>query len=110
MKSFIFLSFLTWRILLFICSYIGSLLLEFRPRFPYSDIWLIPSGLPSWIWSFANFDGVHYLTIASQGYWAQFTQVFFPFYPVILSLFSNLLFFINPLGASILASNIFFLF
>ncbi len=73
-----------WRVALFVLAAIASAHFNFLPSFPYSDIYLIPSGLPQWIWSWANFDGVHYLTIAKLGYWAQFTQTFFPLYPLVL--------------------------
>lgn len=42
------------------------------------------------LWSWANFDGVHYLFIAQYGY-GQFQQAFFPFYPMLISLVSRLL-------------------
>ena len=48
--------FLIWRIGLFFIAAIGEKILSFSPSFPYSDIYLIPSGLPHWLWSFANFD------------------------------------------------------
>ncbi len=81
----ILLVFSIWRILLFLLAYLATFILPFTPRFPYSEALLIPSLLPPWIWSFANFDGVHYITIATRGYSAQFTQVFFPLYPLLIS-------------------------
>ncbi len=39
------------------------------------------------IWSWANFDGVHYLGIASFGY-RQFEQAFFPLYPLLMKYIS----------------------
>jgi Gpi18-like mannosyltransferase len=99
-----------WRISLFIIASIGEKLLPFTPRFPYADVYLLPSRLPSWIWSFANFDGVHYLGIAQKGYWAQYTQVFFPVFPFILRLFSYVLPFLNPVLIGIVLSSVFFLF
>lgn len=74
--------FLLWRIYLFIIAYYTQLHSIFIPRFPYADVYLMPSRLPQWIWAWANFDGVHYLTIAKYGYMAQFTQAFFPLYPL----------------------------
>ena len=75
MISFLISIFLIWRISLFFVAWLVEQILKFAPRFPYADIFLIPSKLPAWMWSFANFDGVHYLTIAKQGYSAKFTQV-----------------------------------
>lgn len=80
-----------WRFFLFLIAYISQELYKFTPMFPYSDIYFTPSGLPQWIWSFANFDGVHYLTIANRGYFAQFTQAFFPLYPLSLRFIGMLL-------------------
>src|SRR3972149_7141724 len=107
--SLLFLLFIIWRILLFIFSFIAELTTIFSPSFPLSDIFLLPSGFPRWIWSFANFDGVHYLMIANKGYWANFTQVFFPLYPLILGGFFNLLPFINEILSGLFLSNVFFL-
>lgn len=107
--QFLVITFLIWRIGLFFIAWIGERIIPFIPRFPYSDIYLIPSGLPSWLWSFANFDGVHYLTIAKAGYSAQFTQVFFPLYPLLISIAQQILNFINPIVLGLLISNTFFL-
>ena len=109
MISFILSCFFIWRLLLFLAAYTGSLLLPFEPRFPYSDVYLLPSRLPAWLWSFANFDGVHYLTIAAKGYSAKFTQVFFPLFPVILGILQNILFFFPSLLVALTISNLFFL-
>lgn len=100
--------FILWRLGLFFVAWAGERFLSFSPRFPYADVFLIPSGLPHWFWSFANFDGVHYLTIATLGYAAQFTQVFFPLYPLLINIFSAFLS-IDPLITGLLISNIFFL-
>lgn len=80
---------LVWRLGLFILSYYTNQAFKFEPSFPYSDIYLLPSGLPQYIWSWANFDGVHYLTIAKNGYFAQFTQAFFPLYPILVGFFGG---------------------
>ncbi len=108
MKAFIFLLFIFWRVLLFLVAYFSGKYLVFDPSFPYSDTLLVKSGLPSWIWSFANFDGVHYLTIAKSGYSAQFTQVFFPVYPGIISLISRIIQYDNFIIIGLLLSNLFF--
>lgn len=85
--------FLTWRIGLFVLAFLSPLLIPtFGNRFPYADDLLRPSGLPQWLWSTANFDGVHYLTIAQKGYVAEFTQAFFPFYPLLVGKIATVLF------------------
>lgn len=73
-----------WRLCLFAVGMIGATRNTYAPTFPYSDIYLIPSHLPQWIWSWANFDGVHYLSIARYSYAAQYTQAFFPVYPLLI--------------------------
>ncbi|MFH1971193.1 MAG: mannosyltransferase family protein [Patescibacteria group bacterium] len=74
-----------WRILLFVVAYLATVLIvNFGNRFPYSDRVLTVTGLPNWVWGFGNFDGVHYLGIAQNGYLAEYTQAFFPLYPVII--------------------------
>lgn len=90
MTRFLLVVFIIWLTVLLTASFFSSVFVPFAPRFPYWDIYLIPSGLPKTIWSFANFDGVHYLTIAKDGYVAQFTQVFFPLYPLIFGVFFRL--------------------
>jgi hypothetical protein len=50
----------------------------------------MPTGLPNWIWGFGNFDGVHYLRLAQDGYVAKFSQSFFPVFPLLIK-FLNIL-------------------
>ena len=101
--------FLVWRTLLFVIAGISPLVIpEFGARFPYYQERLIDSGLPQFIWSFGNFDGVHYLGIAQHGYIYQFTQVFFPLYPILIKLFS-LITLDNFLLSGLLISNLAFL-
>ncbi|MCJ7740236.1 hypothetical protein MUP32_02880 [Candidatus Microgenomates bacterium] len=109
MTGFIIAIFFFWRIGLFLIAYFGSKFLQFSPSFPYSDIWLLPSKLPFWFWGFANFDGVHYLTIAKTGYSANFTQVFFPFYPFLINLIHEILPFLDLITIGILLSSLLFL-
>lgn len=75
--------FFAWRIGLFFIAFLAVLFIPvFGNRFPYANTVLMPTNLPSWIWGFGNFDGVHYLRIAQNGYDAQFSQAFFPLYPL----------------------------
>lgn len=84
--------FLIWRVSLFLIASISPYLFpNFAARFPYYQERLIETGLPHFIWAFGNFDGVHYLGIAFSGYSAQYTQAFFPLYPVLIGLLSQLL-------------------
>jgi hypothetical protein len=108
MVRFILFRFLIWRLALFIVAALAARLLIFSPSYPYWESILAPSGLPIWLWSWAGFDGVHYLTIAAYGYSAQFTQAFFPLYPLLIKIISP--FWGGHLVMSgLLASNLFFL-
>lgn len=99
--------FLVWRTALFAVAALAAIIItEFGARFPYYQELLISTGLPSWIWGFGNFDGVHYLTIAQKGYVADFTQSFFPLYPMLIKILSiNNLYFIT----GFMISNLLFL-
>lgn len=81
----ILIVFFTWKGFLFLVAYFSTIIIQdFGARFPYYHELLISTNLPSWVWGFGNFDGVHYLTIAQKGYAAQFTQAFFPLYPILI--------------------------
>src|SRR3989339_2053777 len=107
-KKLIFL-FIIWRLLLLGVAYLSPIIIpQFGARFPYFEGRLISSGLPQFIWSFGNFDGVHYLGIAQNGYLYQYTQAFFPLYPLLIKLVSPITFG-NLLIAGLLVSNTAFL-
>ncbi len=77
--------FFAWRIGLFAIAFLAPLFFPvFGNTFPYAGQVLQITGLPSWIWGFGNFDGVHYLRIAQNGYDAEFSQAFFPLYPLLI--------------------------
>ncbi len=91
MFSKILAIFLTWRIGLFVVAFLATIFLPtFGSRFPYSNQVLKITGLPAWVWGFGNFDGVHYLRIAQNGYNAEYSQAFFPMYPLFIRFFTNL--------------------
>ena len=103
------LLFLTWRLLTFSIAQIAPKIIpEFGAKFPYHQETLVGTGLSYFIWSQGNFDGVHYLRIAQDGYAYQFTQAFFPLYPFLVRLISYLTFG-NFLVAALLLSNLAFL-
>lgn len=105
----ILLLFIIWRLLLFLIAFISpEIFPQFGARFPYFEERLIATGLPHFIWSFGNFDGVHYLGIAKDAYAYQYTQVFFPLYPILVKIVS-LATFGNLVLAGLLVSNIAFL-
>src|SRR3989344_8027634 len=101
--------FFIWRLLLFLIAYFANFFIsDFGNQFPYSQEVLKSTGLPNWAWSFGNFDGVHYVRIAQDGYAYQFTQAFFPLYPILIRLVSYITFG-NFLISALLISNLAFL-
>lgn len=97
-----------WRIFLFIIGGLATNFLPYDPSFPYAYTRLPLYSMPQWLYSWANFDGVHYLTIEQSGYkGTALIQAFFPLYPL-LSRYLN--FFVdNYLLTSLLVSNLAFL-
>lgn len=81
----VFKLFLIWRLGLLLVSWLAIKLLPFRPSFPYHDAILANLSSSQFIWHWANFDGVHYITIAEKGYVGTgLIQAFFPFYPLVI--------------------------
>lgn len=110
-KDFIFIPvvlFVVWRLFLTLVAFFATKFIpDFGSRFPYYNERLVESGLPDYIWSFGNFDGVHYVGIAKDAYAYQFTQAFFPLYPLLVGLFSRLTT-IGILASSLIISNLIF--
>jgi len=71
---FIFTLITVWRLVLFIPDFLGVFFLQQRVGFIGPTPW-------------ANFDGMHYLSIAQNGYF-QFEQAFFPLFPVLIKIVS----------------------
>lgn len=95
--------YLLWRTWLFVLAVVAERLLPFKESFPYVGR-LSSSGLPGWLWSWGNFDGVHYVQLAAHGYSELGLQVFFPLYPLAIKLLS---FLTNNLVASgLIISNV----
>lgn len=105
-KDFIFLlcTFLGWRIILFVFLFLAPRFLPLQQNF-------LGGGMTNylnapWFWSWLNFDGEHYLSIAYQGY-QPLTYFFFPLFP----LMARFLAFAGPINMAItglLISNISF--
>lgn len=99
--------FVLWINILFITAFIAPLIIaDFGAKFPYFRETLMSSGLHHYIWQFGNFDGVHYLRIARDGYSYQYTQAFFPLYPILIRAVSYIT--QNYLLSAVLISNISF--
>lgn len=97
--------FFIWRSILFVCAYIAQHTVHYLGFFPYKEI-LSDFKLPTFISSFANFDGVHYILISQQGY-SHYEQAYFPLYPLLISLFNFITH--NPLVSGLVISHASFL-
>jgi len=85
---FVLLSFLTWRVFLLFVVFLAISTLTLHKDF-------LGGGLVNYLknpffWSWLNFDGEHYVTIARVGY-QPLTYFFFPFYPLVTRFFASLL-------------------
>ncbi len=75
---------LVWRAVLFLAAAIAPAILSYQPTFPYAER-LAAGNLPAFLYSWANFDGVHYLEIAKHGYLqTDLIQAFFPIFPLLM--------------------------
>lgn len=93
MLRFVFVSFFLWRLWLFIIEKLGKFFIVSRTDFLGSIPW-------------ANFDGLHYLSIAQYGYF-QYQQAFFPFFPLLTG-FISLIFKGDYLISAIIISHVSF--
>ena len=80
--------FLIWRLVLLLVAFLAVKFIPFRSGYlgVREDLYLRQPLL----WGWANFDGLHYLTIAQHGY-LQFKQAFFPFYPYLIRFFTKII-------------------
>src|SRR3989344_6093553 len=90
-KYLIFI-FLTWRLILFVPLIAGFYIIPFREGYEFASIWyrIVPSFPVSnfYLYPCANFDGVHYLSIAGNGYIDE--GRFFPLSPISINLVSKI--------------------
>ncbi len=88
MIKFILISFLIWRTALFLPLFVSELFIKYRTGYDYTNIWkFIEPYQPVshfLLYPWANFDGVHYLLIAGQGYTNNFG--FLPLFPLLIRL------------------------
>ncbi len=97
--------FFIWRIFDFLIIFFSQKIIPYLGFFPYKD--QLPGfNLPNWVSALANFDGLHYIFIARDGY-AQYEQAFFPLYPLLIK-FLTPLFFNNQLLTGLIISNVSF--
>jgi Gpi18-like mannosyltransferase len=103
--KYILILFIGLRLLTFLAAVLGLNFLDFKFSFPYVNVILEKYGSPL-LWSWANFDGVHYLSLADQGYNFDLTQAYFPAYFLLINFIS--IFINNFLFSGLLISHIFF--
>ncbi len=97
--------FLIWRLVLFGIGVIASQVLSYQPSFPYAYTLLPLYNLPQWFYSWANFDGVHYISLAEHGYIGTgLVQAFFPVFPGLIDVTRHL--FANTIVAGLILSNV----
>lgn len=92
--------YLQWTGWLFLLAWIAPIFISYQPSFPYATTLLKNFDLPQLLYSWANFDGVHYLTIISKGYMGTgLIQAFFPVFPLLVRSMSS--FISNPVIAGL---------
>ncbi len=101
----IFALFLGWLMFLSVIVMVADRFLPYKPSFPYANEFF-KYGLPETVTKLANFDGVHYLTIAAKGYLeTELIQAFFPLYPMLMSAINYLL--ANQVVSGLVISHLF---
>lgn len=103
----IFSLFLIFRFFDFLIISFSNKFIPYLGFFPYQNS-ISLFNPPKLLTSLANFDGIHYLLIAKNGY-SQYEQAFFPFYPLLIRLTAPI-FFNNFFLAGFFLSNLSFLF
>ncbi|MDP3733070.1 MAG: hypothetical protein Q8Q91_00870, partial [Candidatus Daviesbacteria bacterium] len=84
----ILLIFLTWRFILVIISFLATGLIPLGNKDRFLGGGPQNFQLSPQLFSWANFDGEHYLSIAIFGY-KSLEQAFFPVYPILISFFAK---------------------
>lgn len=93
--KFILLVFVLWRLILQSLSIIAPYFFYKNEMYVWPNVW-------------ANFDGVHYITIAKHGY-QPFQQAFFPVYPLLMHFLAKWFMFESYVNAGLLISNVSFI-
>ncbi len=99
------LAWFIWRSVLMLVAVVADRFLKYEPTFPYAFTLLPKYDLPRWLYSWANFDGVHYLTIAEKGYIGTgLIQAFFPVYPGLVAALNTIT--ANTLLSGLIVANV----
>lgn len=100
------LLFIIFRLVDLSFSYIAPFFIPYLGFFPYTEMFK-HTFLPPFIYSFANFDGLHYVRTATMGY-SQYAQAFFPLYPLLIR-YSRVLLGNDPFLTGLVISYLFFM-
>ena len=84
----ILLSVLTWKLILVVISFLAIMLVPLAQKDKFLGGGFKNFELSPQLFSWANFDGEHYLSISIFGY-KHLEQAFFPVYPMLVSFFSK---------------------
>lgn len=97
-----------WRIALFGVGYLATISKQdYTPTFPYSE--MLEQYGSAWWTRWGSFDGVHYLSLVTEGYRTfGLIQAFFPAYPLLAGALSSI-FAINPFASLMFLSHAFLL-
>lgn len=96
-------AFVIWRLFLILVVLVAAALIPTNGHFFPELLWR--KGWPSWVWVWANFDGVHYISIARSGYFFN-QQPFFPFYPFAIKIATELVGFHRFVNGQIIAGQV----
>ena len=83
--KFILTAFFIFQLLVLVIFQFASKWIPAKGGFIYQDT----GQKPVWLWNRANFDGVHYLMVAKNGY-GLYQQAFFPLYPLFILFLARL--------------------
>jgi len=78
--KFVSIAFVIWQIALMLIIFLANKYAPTSNQYLYTEKNLLS---PVWLWNRANFDGMHYLSIAKNGY-SLYQQAFFPLYPKLI--------------------------
>lgn len=97
---FILPAFFIWRLLLFIPLFVGNVFLPYRAGYDFTNVLnkIPPESILNnfLVFPWANFDGVHYLSIAGYGYITE--GQFFPLFPILIHIISSFFGSVMPFG------------
>lgn len=90
----LFIFFLSWRLFLFLPLFLGYFFISYQTGSSYTNLWHFTKPYfpvdNFFLFPWANFDGVHYLSIAGGGYQPDGTNSrFFPLFPLLINFVSR---------------------